>query len=105
MSSTYEIPLKSVPQTLSTKFPNGVEYQLTLDYLFTPDDCWILDIADAQGNPLVRGIPLVTGVDLLEQYGYLGFGCQMICTTDGDANAKPRFYNLGSTAHLRLVTP
>jgi hypothetical protein len=104
MSSTYEIPLTPVPQTLTTTFPNGVRYQLTLNYLFVPDDCWILDIADSSGNPLVQGIPLVTGCDLLEQYGYLGFGCAMICMTDGDPDEPPRFFNLGTTAHLRLVT-
>jgi hypothetical protein len=100
--TTYEIPLKPVPQKLTVTFPNGVDYQLTLNYVFVPDDCWILDIADADGNPLVQGIPLVTGCDLLEQYGYLGFGCAMTCTTDADADAPPRFNNLGLLAHLLL---
>jgi hypothetical protein len=100
--AVYEVPLSPQPQTLSVQFPNGATYQLRLLYEFTPDDCWGLDIADDQGNPIVSGIPLVTGTDLLAQYGYLNFGCKMFCTTDGDRNAPPRFFNLGVTSHLWL---
>ncbi len=105
MSTVYEIPLSSKPQILSVQFPNKVTYQLRLLYLFTPNDCWMMDISDANGNPIVCGIPLLTGADLLEQYDYFGFGCSLYCTTDGDLTAPPAFYNLGSTAHLWLETP
>lgn len=101
----YEIPLSPQPQTLSVQFPNGSTYQLRLLYAFAPNDCWSLDIADEQGNQIVSGIPLVTGADLLAQYAYLGLGCSLYCTTDGDLSAPPRFYNLGKTAHLWLETP
>lgn len=100
--AVFEIPLSPQPQTLAATFPNGVSYNMRLIYLFTPNDCWELDIDDADGNPIVCGIPLITGADLLEQYAYLGFGCRMFCTTDGDDFAVPRFYNLGTTAHLYL---
>lgn len=96
----YEVPLSPNPQTLSIAFPNGVKYQLTLTYLFKPNDCWNLDIADDQGNQILCGVPLVSGVDLFSQYDYLNFDCSMYCTVDGDASADPKFYNLGITAHL-----
>jgi hypothetical protein len=103
--AVYEIPLSPRPQSFSITFPNGVTYVLRLIYLFTPDDCWLLDISDAQGNPIVCGIPLVTGADLLAQYAYAGFGCKMFVTTDGDPMAVPRFFNLGITAHLYIEAP
>jgi hypothetical protein len=101
--TVYEVPLTPQPQTLSVVFPNGQSYNLRLIYLFTPNDCWELDIADSDDNPLVQGIPLVTGADLLAQYEYLNFGCQMYCATDADPDAVPRFFNLGSSAHLYIA--
>jgi hypothetical protein len=98
--SVYEIPLKPQPQTVSVKFPNGVTYQLRLIYEFGSDDCWLLDISDSSGNPILCGVPLVTGADLFAQYAYLGFGCSLYCTTDGDRFAVPKWWNLGVTAHL-----
>lgn len=98
--AVYEIPLTPQPQTLGIAFPNNITYILRLIYLFTPNDCWELDINDSQSNPIICGIPLITGADLLEQYAYLGFGCKLYCTTDGDDLVPPRFYNLGITAHL-----
>ena len=63
----FEIPTSPRPQSFSVTFPNGVTYQLRLLYVFAPNDCWTLDIADDQGNPILSGIPLVTGADLLAQ--------------------------------------
>ena len=101
----FEIPLKPQAQTLSVKFPNGNTYTLRLLYQFNADDCWELDIGDANGDPIVCGIPLVTGCDLLAQYAYLGFGCSLFVTTDGDRDATPKWFNLGVTSHLWLETP
>ena len=98
--AVFEIPLQPTPQTVTVAFPNGTSYQLRTMYLFTPNDCWLLDISDESGNPIVCGVPLVTGADLLAQYAYLGLGVSMYCTTDGDLLAPPTFYNLGVTAHL-----
>src|SRR5271165_2273029 len=98
----YEIPLSPKPQSFSVTFPNGVEYQMRLLYQFTfpGDECWILDIADATGDLLLCGVPLVTGADLLAQYAYLGFGATLFVTTDGNIGAVPTWFNLGATAHL-----
>lgn len=105
MPTIYEVPTRPRLQIESVTFPNGVTYQLRFTYLFAPNDCWTMDISDGSGNPMVCGIPLVTGCDLLGQYRYLGFGCSLFCTTDGDVGAVPRFYNLGLGAHLWLETP
>ena len=102
--AVYEIKVSPQPQAFSVEFPNGLTYQLRLIYEFTPDDCWLLDISDASGNPILCGIPLITGADLLAQFSYLNFGCSLYCTTDGDTFAVPKFYNLGVNAHLWIST-
>ena len=100
--TTYEVPLVSRQQALTATFPNGVTYQLRLIYQFNSDDCWLLDISDNSGNPIVQGIPLIPGVDLLAQYAYLGFGCKLFCATDGAAPVSPKWWNLGSAGHLYI---
>lgn len=83
----------------------GVTYNMRLTYDVAQDGCWILDIGDADQNLLVSGIPLVTGVDLLAQYAYLGFGGSLIVTTDRGAGEVPTWDGLGVTSHLYFVTP
>jgi len=105
MPSFFEIPLTASPQTFSIPLA-GVVYTMTLIFRQTPDGNggWVLDIADSANNPIVAGIPLVTGADLLGQYGYLNLGGKLLVTTDGDQFAPPTFDNLGSTSHLYFAT-
>lgn len=101
----YEIPLSARPETFTIALA-GTSYQLTLIYRAADQGGWVLDIADATGNRLVAGIPLVTGCDLLAQYRHLGFTGGLAVQTDHDAGAVPTFDNLGSTSHLYfVVTP
>lgn len=65
--------------------------------------CWCVDLADADGNRLVDSVPLVTGADLLGQFGYMEFGGQLIAQTDGDPTAVPAFDNLGQEGHVYFV--
>lgn len=103
MSTAFEVPLvPAQPQRLSLSMA-GIFYQLTIKWC-APAVCWILDIADSLGNPLVSGIPIITGADLLEQYAYLGIGGKLIAQTDHDTFAVPTFANLGDTGNLYFVT-
>lgn len=101
--NAYEIPLSPQAQTFSIPL-NAVTYNLTLMWR-SKDGIggWVLDIADASNNPLVTGIPLVTGCDLLGQYAYLGFGGGLWVLTDGSPTAVPTYSNLGSLSHLYFV--
>jgi hypothetical protein len=99
----YEIPISPNPQRFSISMA-GAAYNLRLIYIDAPDAGWLLDIDDVNDNPLICGIPLVTGADLLAQYAYLGIGGQLFCTTDGDPSAVPTFANLGVTSHLYFQT-
>lgn len=100
----YEIPLLTgTPQTLSAQL-GGVIYQLTFLYRNDPLGGWTVDIADDSGNPILQGVPLVTGADLLAQYGYLGFGGSLVVLTLPDPDAVPTFENLGDAAKVYWVT-
>ena len=65
---------------------------------------WALDIADASKTPIVSGIPLVTGCDLLAQYKHLGFAGRMWVQTIDDPDVVPTFDNLGSGCKLFWVS-
>lgn len=105
MATYTEIPLvPSQPQRFTTTL-NGVTYNMRLTYDVAQGGCWILDIGDANGALLVAGIPLVTGVDLLAQYSYLGIPGALLVTTDRGAGEVPTFDGLGVTSHLYYVTP
>lgn len=91
-----------VPQRFTTTL-GGTEYQLTA-YWCRPSNCWVLDIADSGGTPILTGIPVVTGCNLLEQYAYLNFGGSLVAQTSNDAGAVPTFNNLGDQGNLFFVT-
>lgn len=99
------IPLiVGAPQRLSIALA-GVTYQLTFKYLDCDQGGWVVDIAGADNTPLLNGVPLVTGADLLAQYGYLGIGGQLRVQTSSDPDAVPTFENLGDDGQIYFVTP
>ena len=105
MPGIYEIPLQvGTPQTFSAQL-GGVSYRLTLQYRNDPAGGWVLDIASANAVPILSGIPLVTGHNLLGQYQYLGFGGGLYVQTTSDPDAVPTFSNLGDDGLLYWVTP
>lgn len=107
MGKPFLIPLQvGTPQTFSVQL-GGVTYQLTFLYRNDPggQGGWTLDIADAANNPIVQGIPLVTGADLLAQYRHLGFTGKLIVQTTSNPDAVPTFANLGNDGRLYWVTP
>jgi len=100
--SAYEIPLKPKGQTFTIALA-GVTYNITL-FWNRAANCWMINIADAKSVMLVAGIPLVTGLDLLAQYKYLGINGSLVVQTDFNAAAIPTLTNLGSESHLFFVT-
>lgn len=101
MPTPYEIPLTPNAQTFDVSL-GGIDYNMRLIWN-SISACWVLDIADASNNPLVRGIPLVTGANLLGQYAYLGIPGGLTVTVD-DGIGVPTYPGLGSTGHLYFVT-
>lgn len=103
MTSAFEIPLTASPQSFALAL-GGTQYQITLKWNVAAQ-AWMLDFADASGNPLLCGVPLVTGADLLAQYPDMSFGGSLFALSDNDPTAPPGFDDLGDTAHLYWVTP
>jgi hypothetical protein len=101
----YKIPLTPVPQIFNIVL-DGVHYTLNLHWndAEISGKTWIIDILDADTRePILNGIPLVTGCNLLEQYGYLGFNDVLEAYTDGSLE-PPSFDNLGSDGNLYFIT-
>jgi len=101
-ATTYDIPLQpSVPQVFSVTLL-GVDYKFKLLWRDAYGS-WIATIYDQYGTPLVAGLPLVTGANLLAQYPYLGIGGELWIMTDGAPSDPPNFNTLGVTSHLRFI--
>lgn len=103
MATYYTIPLQPQPQKFSITL-SGVTYNLTFLYRNAPMAGWTLDIADSNNNPILQGVPLVTGANLLAQYAYLGFVGALWVQTQDDPDAVPTFSNLGTDGQLYYVT-
>ena len=101
--STYLIPLSGIPETFVINLA-GVEYTMTVKWNDSDFAGWVIDIADSAQNPIVAGITMVTGTDLLAQYAYLGIQGSLIVYTDGDASAVPTLDNLGTNCNLYFQT-
>ena len=98
----YEIPLSPKAQALTVSLPGG-DYRLRFVCANVEEGGWIMDIATSADEPLACGIPLVTGADLLGQYGYLNLGGALYVASDGVPDAVPTFANLGVRSHLYFV--
>ena len=105
MTTVYTIPFTSPPQIFTITL-GGTLYTMTVQYRNNALGGWVIDIADQSNNPIVSGIPLVTGVNLLAQYAYLqiGGGGGIYVQTATDPDAVPTFGNLGNGAYVYWVT-
>lgn len=103
MSTAYQIPLQvGTPQKMSVAL-GGITYQLSFLYRNDPAGGWCVDIDDSSGNPILHGVPLVTGADLLAQYRHLGFTGKLVVQTTSNPDAVPTFSNLGSDGQVYWV--
>lgn len=96
-----EIPLTPVSQHFAIQLA-GVQYQLTL--IWRDVAGWVLDIAGNDRRPIVQGIPLVAGADLLAQYRHLGFGGQLFVMSDPAMLVPPTRDNLGIESHVYFMS-
>lgn len=101
--AAYEIPLTAEAQRFAIQLA-GVVYQMTLQWRNNAQGGWVLDIADAIGTPIVSGIALVTGTDLLGQYDYLGIGGALYVLNSAGGDDAPTFLDLGADTHLVFTT-
>lgn len=102
--SFFLIPLTNVPQQFQIVLA-GVTYLLTSKWNTAEDAGWVLDIADANDEPLACNIPLITGADCLEGLEYLGIqGNLYVQSSAGNPLAVPTLDNLGVESNLYFAT-
>lgn len=100
MTVIAEIPLTADNQTFSISLA-GSDYRMQILWR---ESFWCLDINDASNSPVICGIPLLTGYDLLKQYAWLdlGFELHVLCDVSGQEN--PTQTDMGTLSHLYVVT-
>lgn len=101
--TTVEIPLTPEPQNFTIQL-GLVTYNFKLYWNSAQYGGWTIDIADESNVPIVQGIPLVTGADLLAQYDYLGFEGELVVYTDSAPLTPPTYTNLGVQSHIYFTT-
>ena len=94
-----EIPLSPDNQLFRIQL---AETTYTLRVIWRDSAGWILDVQDSSGEPLLSGVPLVTGVNLLEQYPQLGINGALLVGCDV-AHRTSHQTNLGTYSHLIFV--
>lgn len=101
----YTIPLKAEPQSFGITLA-GKEYRLTVRWFDAEEAGWTLDIEEPEkAAPIIMGIPLVTGTDLLEQYDYLEFAGAACASGElwVEGELPPTLENLGSEVELVFI--
>lgn len=99
MTAYYTIPLTAEPQSFGITLA-GKEYRITVRWFDAPEAGWTLDIEEPENAaPIVMGVPLVAGCDLLEQYAYLEFGGELWV----EGEIPPTLDNLGTEVELVFI--
>jgi hypothetical protein len=104
MATTYEFPLRPEAQQIRIQLGEA-DYVVRFGWGDTPDGGWFIDIADADAVPIVRGLALTAGENVLQQFNYLGIAGEIRVQTDGDDLVEPTYANLGSNGKVLFITP
>lgn len=95
-----EIPLTPDNQKFGIVLA-GMAYQMRINWC---EAFWMLDLMDSSEQPIISGIPLVTGADLLAQYSYLNLGFKLTVVCDDSTQDYPTKTDLGTSSHLLAIT-
>lgn len=83
---------------------DGLSYIMQTQYRDAPEAGWLLDVEDGgTGESIARGLTLVTGANIFEQYQYILPGQLWVVGDGGDDNA-PTFTSLGVKHRLLYGT-
>lgn len=100
----YEIPLAPAPERFAVTLPDGSELRMSIVWRNRGGAGWVLDLATSDGTPLVSGIPLVTGCDLLGQFKHIGIPGGLVVVSSGAVpDDEPTFLGLGTDQRLYYV--
>lgn len=95
-----EIPLSPDNQQFRIQLASTT---YTLRVIWRDAAGWIMDVMDSGSTPILSGVPLVTGANLLQQYPELGINGALVVVCDNGAPDEPTKTNLGAFSHLAFV--
>lgn len=110
MATYSEVPTQSGRPFTERVSILGVTYTLIFNWNAVTQ-CWMVDFYNEAGDAeILVGVPLVTGCDLLEQFGYMPLAATAIYTAMSigpgiSPDTVPTFTNFGTDGHLYLTTP
>lgn len=97
----YIVPLTTSPnQSFTCTIPidsKSITFNFFLRYN-TQAKYWIMELYDNKMNAIIVSVPLICGLNILDQYSYLNIGSAYVCKTDTTlVSDKPDDTNLGTT--------
>lgn len=104
MATTYEFPLRPEAQQMTIQL-GEVEYVVRFGWCDAPDGGWFIDMTALDGAPLIRGLPLTAGENVLQQFDHFGIPGEIRVQTDNDELVEPTYGNLGSNGKVLFITP
>jgi hypothetical protein len=99
--SAFDLPVQPYPMIFGISV-RDVSYGFRTQYRETPEGGWLMDLMDGNALPLARGIPLVSGLDLMYQFNHLNLGFALV-TLCLDGRTTPTYESLGIEDRLVLV--
>lgn len=100
--AAYEIPFTAEPQTFVISLA-GKDYRLTTAWNQEAGH-WTVDFLKPDNSPILTGVPIVPGTDLLAQHAYLSLGGRVFVQSSGDVTKVPGFADLGNDSLVFFVT-
>lgn len=100
--SVFEIPVTAANQSVTIRL-DGTDY--ILRWVWRDEaSAWALDVSDSGGAPIVRGIPILPGLDLLGPYRHLGFVGKLYVQSEGDPLQEITYDGFGTVHKLYYVS-
>ncbi len=99
--NAFEIPISPlINQSFSIMFRVNAYYWLRLYWVEANEAGWTLDIGLSATEPLVCGIPVLPGRNLLDDYPELHLPLIIFIDTPGNQKKAPAFEDLGIMTKL-----
>lgn len=107
MTTANQIPFQQQSQQMQITL-GSIAYNLRMQWN-VPNQTWMLDILNQDGNQIISGMAVVTGEDLLAAFEYLEIGGaldagQLQAQTTSDTFEPPTYENLGTDGNVYWVT-
>ncbi len=94
----YVIPLSTGAQQFTIKLGENA-LQIRLVWREAQGGGWFMDLSDTDGTPVLSGLALRCGHDLLEEHVHLGLG-KLTVSLDGKSDSDPVYEDMGRQIQL-----